>query len=120
MGALAKNSRTPLHFACSWGRFEIVRLLLDNGAKANGKTDSGETPLHAAANGKYGSQEDGVRVAKLLLARGVDANIRDNDERTPLHVASGYGKLEIVRLLLDHGANVDAMDAVGQTPLHQT
>ena len=120
MGALAKDNRTPLHSACSWGRVEIAGLLLDHGAKADAKTDSGETPLHTAANSKYGSQEDGIHVAKLLLARGVDTNIRDNDERTLLRVASSYRKLEIVRLLLDHGANADAMDAVGQTPLHQT
>ncbi len=34
-------------------------------------------------------------------------------EGTPLHLASNHGHLEVVRVLLDHGANKDATDEVG-------
>ncbi|KAI0269607.1 ankyrin repeat-containing domain protein, partial [Russula aff. rugulosa BPL654] len=36
---------------------------------------------------------------------------------TPLHKASASGRIEIVRLLIEHGANVEAKDYLGQTPL---
>ena len=38
--------------------------------------------------------------------------------QTPLHSASLYGRLDIVRFLLDHGATANAEDAFGRTPLH--
>ena len=38
--------------------------------------------------------------------------------RTPLHSASLYGRLDIVRFLLDHGATANAEDTFGRTPLH--
>ena len=119
VNALAENNWTPLHSACSWGRPEIARLLLDHGAKANAETYHGETPLHAVANGKYESPEDGVLVARLLLERGADANAYCKAHWTPLHLGSLCGKLEIVRVLLDHGANSNAEGDKGETPLHR-
>jgi ankyrin repeat protein len=46
----------------------------------------------------------------------VDARRKDN--WTPLHLASHCAKLEMARLLLDHGANVNAEDNLLKTPLH--
>jgi ankyrin len=85
VNALSKNNWTPLHLACSWGRFETAQLLLDNGANTILKTDSGETALHTVANGKHESIEEGVRVAQLLLERGADVNVRSKTQWTPLH-----------------------------------
>ena len=45
-------------------------------------------------------------------------NRQNTNQSTPLHRASLFGKLEIARLLLDHGANVGAKDEFGRTPLH--
>jgi ankyrin repeat protein len=45
-------------------------------------------------------------------------NTRRKDQQTPLHVASYLGNLEIVRLLLDHGAELEANCDVGEKPLH--
>jgi ankyrin repeat protein len=75
-------------------------------------------PCTSASYGKYRSQEDGVRVAQLLLARGADVNTRCKDLGTPLHHAAYFGNVEIVRLLLDHGAQVNAVDDFGKSPLH--
>ena len=113
----SKDHQTPLHWASYYGKFEIVRMLLDHGAEAYVEADNGDNPLHYVSCGKYESQDDGVRVAQLLLKRGAAVNPRRNDGWTPLHLASYYGKLEIVRLLLDHGteANVEADN--GENPL---
>ena len=111
---------TPLHAASYSGNVEIVRLLLDHDAdpEASAEGDMGEKPLHQVSFGKYRSQEDGVRVAQLLLERGADVNGRRNDHQTPLHLASYYGNVEIVRLILDHGADPE-VNAEGEKPLHR-
>ena len=118
-----KDGWTPLHVAAYFGNVEIVRLLLDHGAdpEANAEGDMGEKPLHKVSYGKYRSQEDGVRVAQLLLEHGGDVNTRRKDGWTPLHVASYFGDVEIVRLLLDHGADpeANAEGDMGEKPLHK-
>jgi ankyrin repeat protein len=45
----------------------------------------------------------------------VDVNAQDMDGFTPLHLASGGGKLEVVRLLVEHGADIDVTDKAGWT-----
>jgi ankyrin repeat protein len=63
-------------------------------------------------------------IVDWLLNRRIDANLSNVDGHTPLHLAAvaGYGEpsrqVRIMRLLLDHGALVDAVDKDGFTPLH--
>jgi ankyrin repeat protein len=53
-----------------------------------------------------------------LLSKGLsDYDGRDPLREPPLSIAAGLGKLEIVKLLLEKGANVNATDLLGQTPL---
>ena len=119
VNALAENNWTPLHTASSLGRLEIARLLLDHGAKVDASDEFGQTPLHKVSSGKYDPEEAGVGVAKLLLERGGDVNGKYKQQSSPLHLAFRHGKLEIARLLLNHGANVEALDGFSQTPLHK-
>jgi ankyrin len=122
VNARRKDNQTPLHLACYFGNFEIVHLLLDHGAdlEANSEGDDGEKPIHQVSYGEYRSQEDGIRVAQLLLERGADMNTRRKDQQTPLHLACYFGNVEIVRLLLDHGADPEAItEGDGEKPLHK-
>lgn len=113
------NQETPLHYACFRGEPETARLLLDHGAKVNVKNYQGETPLHLVSRDEYNSPDDGVCVAELLLERGADVHAQTQWGETPLHAASSNGKVKIAQLLLDkYGANVDTVDAGGNTPLH--
>ena len=48
----------------------------------------------------------------------MDVNARMKDKTTPLHIAAFNGRLEIAQVLLDHGANANAMDEWGETPFH--
>ena len=117
------DDQTPLHVASYFRNVEIVCLFLDHGAdpEANAEGSVGEKPLHRVSYGdsEYGSPENGVRVAQLLLERGADVSTRRNDQWTPLHVASHLGEFGIVQVLIDHDAEVDAVDDFGKTPLHE-
>ncbi len=113
-----KSHSTPLHWAAFCGRLEITQMLLDHGANANMKDDHGETPLHRVSQGEYDSHEQGVGITRLLLACGVDVNAQDKNHFTPFLLAALNGRLEIAQVLLDHGANVNAENDGGETPLH--
>jgi ankyrin repeat protein len=60
------------------------------------------------------------RIVSLLIEKGADINITDlQHSRTPLHLVCFEGTLEIVRNLLDNGANINAKDSYGMTPLEK-
>ena len=54
----------------------------------------------------------------LITEHSQDVNFLGTDrDRTPLHLASSSGLVEVVRVLLEHGADVTALDYAGATPL---
>ena len=113
------NYESPLHLASKAGIRDVVRILLDRGAKVNATNKRGETPLYQLLQVSRG---DKLGVAQLLLlGRGADANRQNDDYMTPLHFASEHGSLEMARLLLDHhdGAKVNAASKRGEAPMHQ-
>ncbi len=55
----------------------------------------------------YDACRDGnVEEVKRLLAAGADENTSYSSDETPLSIASQFGRLEIVQILLDHGADI--------------
>jgi ankyrin repeat protein len=65
-----------------------------------------------------------TEIVKLLLAEGCDPDVRNDDQsgyrdETALLGAAFWGRLEIARLLIDHGAKVTARAERGITPLHE-
>jgi ankyrin repeat protein len=109
--------QTPLYFAAFYGRPQIARLLLDQGAKANIKNAHGQTLLHQASQSKYLCESPNV--LQLLLELGLDVNARDKRQETPLHFACSCGNFETAQVLLNHGAKLNALNADGHTPLHK-
>jgi uncharacterized protein len=119
-----------LGHASFFGHWRMVDFLLARGANPNAAhADTGETPLHGALC-KAGRPAF-LYVLRLLLAAGADVNARTTagketgafmrDVRTkgetPLHRAAAYGDTAMIQLLLDHGADREARDAHGDSPL---
>ena len=101
--------------ACAAGREERVRdLLEEDPAQVNAIADDGFHPLELACF--FGHYE----IAELLLEYGasVDEPSHNPMEVMPLHSAVASQSLEIVRLLLEHGAPVNARQSEDFTPLH--
>lgn len=112
---------TILHYALSDTRANlagirlILRILLRAGADVNARNKFGVTPLHKAM-----SFASPVVVGDLLEA-GADVNAtEDADKRTALHIALVFGRnLELIEVLLEFGADMNARDRFGEVPLHK-
>ena len=116
--ARKKTMYTPLHSAALHGRLEIAQVLLDHGADPNAETERCDTALNLVSRGEYDSQENGASIARLLLKHGVDVHLKNKNEDTALLWAAYKGRLEIIQLLLDHGANPNEENIHSVTPLH--
>ena len=133
--ARADGGHVPLHYAVELRSEALVTTLLEALADVNARDDSGFTPLHMA------SQTPGNRaVVEALLRAGAEVDARDSTGRTPLHMAVGASggrstgilfftfsrRMEpgdardgaAIAALLHYGADVNARDSVGDTPLH--
>lgn len=98
---------TPLFPAATTGA-EMTKLLLDHGANPNVRARSDATPILFTR---------GAGVIALLLAGGADPRARSKTGESPLMEAAIRGDVAGAKLLLDHGADVNAADHRGYTPL---
>ncbi|MQL72840.1 hypothetical protein Taro_005183 [Colocasia esculenta] len=106
-----------IRFASSGGSCVILTLTCDeNCGDASCPIIMSQTPLHVAA----GNNNTGI-VKFLLDWKGlekVEIEAKNMYGETPLHMAAKNGCNEAARLLLDHGASVEARANNGMTPLH--
>lgn len=87
----------------------VLEVLLDwPGTKVDERTPQGETPLMIAA------LRGNLSAARKLIARHADVN---KPGWTPLHYAATNGHREMIELLLEHHAYIDAESPNGSTPL---
>lgn len=107
---------TPLFWAVSGGSLEIVRLLLNAGARVAAEAKGDSSSLHAAV------EDANLPMVNLLLEYDGAAALNwfDYVERTPLMIAAEMDNIPIARRLIEAGANVNAHEDArgGDTALH--
>jgi len=142
VSARNNEGQVPLHLAARFEMGDMVKLLLGSGADIKARDRFGTTPLCYAVcyvHGKLdfirfllnqGAEPDIYSSVALGEKEKVEQFLTANPElvntdknwygMTPLHVAARYGRLEIVKLLLDRGADINAGDKRGMTGSQQT
>ena len=114
---LYEDGATPFLRAAQSSDLVLMKLLLERGADPKIPTANNDNALMVASGigwvegvtYEWGEKEN-VEAVKMLLDLGLDVNAVDRDGRTALHGAAHKGRNEVVQLLVDHGAKLDARD----------
>ena len=111
--------RTLLHQAAASGSLTTVELLLSLGAAPDAMDGGRHTPLYSVGNECMVA--GGGSVVRALVRGGANVNAHDGAKNcTALHMAARRGSVEIAEALLDCGADIEARDSLGETPLRRS
>ena len=107
---------TPIIHACRTGRYENVKLLLENGADPMQKPRPGQCMgIHFAC---MKDTENNIKIIKLLLEKKPELiNVNGSGKKSPLHFSVLYNCPKIVEYLVKKGAKINKSDKYSRTPL---
>eukprot|EP00057_Strongylocentrotus_purpuratus_P019226 XP_011673700.1 PREDICTED: uncharacterized protein LOC581115 isoform X3 [Strongylocentrotus purpuratus] len=132
----ALNSVTPehgnmLHLAAKLGNADVVRALLVSGVDPSIKDGQEQTAYDIAKPSKQLTMvfhdvllqsiaQSKTEQVKALLSSGLDINQKDEATggNTALHWAASFSGIDIIKILLEHNPDVNAINSDGTTPLH--
>ncbi|XP_034452088.1 KN motif and ankyrin repeat domain-containing protein 1a isoform X6 [Hippoglossus hippoglossus] len=111
------NGNTALHYSVSHSNFPVVKKLLDaDVCNVNQQNKAGYTPIMLAALAAVEAPKE-MRIVEELFSKG-DVNARASQAgQTGLMLAVSHGRMDMVRALLAHGADVNIQDDEGSTAL---
>ncbi|XP_077283110.1 uncharacterized protein LOC143909084 [Arctopsyche grandis] len=110
---------TLLHCAAYKCCNMALEVIMGLGFDLTSVDNDGKSPLHSAVIG------GNISAVKFFIEKGIEPNITDINHRSPLHdvvlIEDSFTSnidIEIAKLLIQHGANINAADKSGCTPLH--
>jgi len=104
---------SPLYYAAFCGFHDLAEyLIMKHPEQVNARGGLNNFPLPAALFNRH------FRVANLLYGHGAVVDFQDSHLRTLLTAVSASGEVDIMRWLLDHGADANVRSWFGWTPLH--
>lgn len=96
---------SSLRYRCD---FELIMFLVESGADIYDFDEEGVSIFDMAVT------YDNIQIVKYLISKGIEVDSTNRRSRfTPLMAAVCYGRYEIVKLLMEHGANKNAVDSKG-------
>lgn len=104
--------RTALIWATFYDNISLLSWLIDNGANVNHQDRNGYSALH------FAGQEKRFECAKLLISKGANLELVDLHGNTSLWTAvfNSRGDTRLVKLYVQHGANLDHVNKYQRTP----
>ena len=94
------KGKSPLYLASEWGNLEAVKLLVEHGANVDAVNKEQKTPLMVAC------EKNRAEIVSYLISKKANLNKYDDHGWTPLFYS--MGKTDIMKMLLDAGANPNA------------
>lgn len=113
INAVDSHGNTPLHNSCYHNSPSFTALLISKGAFLDARSKNLDTPLD------YATESGHLEIVKLLINAGVDVNLTGENGWSPLHNAASISRkiaVDVVKILLDAGANPAARSGDGQYP----
>jgi ankyrin repeat protein len=115
---LYEDGATPFLRAAQSGDVTLMKYLLAHGADPKIPTAHNDTALAVASGIGWvegvtyeWSEKENIEAVRMCLDAGIDVNAVDTEGRTALHGAAHKGRTQVIQMLVDHGANLEAHDS---------
>jgi len=109
-----RNRETPLIFSVAIEKPEVAKYLINRGANLLAKDRNGNSVLHLCAENGF------LELIEYIFEKGggsIDINDTNKKKETPLHMAVRNNRADVVKFLVEKGADIEARDVLGATPL---
>jgi ankyrin repeat protein len=108
------EGRSPLRLAVMQQNVSLTTLLLQAGADVESRCNLGVTAL------SYAAKINDIAIAELLIRHGADVNATETQNKCPMLISAAWrGHLDMVKLLIKSGCNIQCRTASGSTALHE-